>query len=795
MKLTRRDLLKMGAGAGVAVALGGGYWRWSQLPVVSQTPNAPGVEKWVPTVCGQCMGGCGILARALDGWVVNLAGNPLHPVNRGTLCPKGIAGLQGLYDPDRVRSPLKRIGKRGENRWEPIPWDEALGRVSNALKDLRAKGEPHRLTVLGGRYRGLMRSLWERFMEAFGSPNYVDNQFQWEGTPNEGFFLTQGINAAPAYDLENVQYLLSFSSGLLESFWSPVQALTAYGNFRRGRPGQRGKLVEISPRLSITAIKADEWIPIHPGTEGILALGIAHMIMKEGLQQKEFVSTHTFGFEPWTDTEGREHVGFKDYVLSEYEPQIVSRTTGIPIDTIIRLARDFATNPPSLALGYRDRPFHQMAVAALNGLVGSIDTPGGVLRPRSVPLQPFPPVRKDAIARKGWEMERVDGPRTLPVMQQQPYLFAQNALSGKPYKPSILFLYYTNPLFSNPNPDLFSRAFAEIPLIVSFSPYLDDSSNFADLVLPDHTSLERWQDDPLFLNSGFPVLGIRQPVIQPLYQTKSTGDVLLQLAQTLGGEIREAFPWKDFKEVLQYGVKGVFDAKRGDTFGLQFDQSWTRLLERGGWWAPSYKTFEDFWKQLQEKGGWWDPLYDFKEWDRIFSTRSKKFEFFAQGLKATPGTSVSEKPEDSAFFPHGESPKFSGDIREYPFYLHTFKTMPLTGSRNANQPWLQAIAGPQLFVRWETWVELNPHTAEKLGIADGDWVWVESPAAKMRVIARLYKGSMPDVVSIPFGDGHRSGGRWAKNLGENPYHLLKDDLDPITGYPIKGTTRVKVYKV
>jgi anaerobic selenocysteine-containing dehydrogenase len=170
MKLNRRDFLKMGAGAGLAIALGGGYWKWSQLPAVENL-NAPGVERWVPTVCGQCMGGCGILARVIDGWAVNIVGNPFHPVNRGTLCPKGIAGLQGLYDPDRIRAPRKRAGKRGENKWDPISWDEALQLVTASLKDLRLKGEPHQLVVLGGRYRGLMRSLWERFLEAYGSPN------------------------------------------------------------------------------------------------------------------------------------------------------------------------------------------------------------------------------------------------------------------------------------------------------------------------------------------------------------------------------------------------------------------------------------------------------------------------------------------------------------------------------------------------------------------------------------------------------------------------------------------------
>jgi anaerobic selenocysteine-containing dehydrogenase len=323
---------------------------------------------------------------------------------------------------------------------------------------------------------------------------------------------------------------------------------------------------------------------------------------------------------------------------------------------------------------------------------------------------------------------------------------------------------------------------------------MDDSTQVADLILPDHTPLERWQDDPLFLNNGFPVFGIRQPVVEPLYQTKATGDVLLQLAKSLGGEIQKAFPWNDFKEVILYELKGIFEARRGDTFGVQFDQAWTRLLERGGWWAPSYKTFEEFWKLIQEKGGWWDPLYDFKEWDRIFQTPSKKFQFYAQGLKQIDSSSSSRDLQDSSFLPHWEESKKASDEKEYPFYLHIFKTMSLTGGRNANQPWLQGVFGPHLFERWETWVELNPETATSLGISDGDWVWVESATGKMKAKARIYKGALPGVVNIPFGSGHRSGGRWTSDLGENPYRLLRDELDPLTGHPIKGSTRVKIYK-
>jgi len=793
MKTNRRDFLKMGAGAGIAIGVGAGFWNWFRQPAFENLV-APGIEKWVPTVCAQCLGGCGILARVIDGWPVNIVGNPLHPLNRGTLCPKGIAGLQGLYDPDRIRTPLKRAGRRGEGKWQPISWDEALQQVSESLKNLRQKGEPHLLAVMGGRYRGLMRSLWERFLEAFGSPNYVDNQFTWEDPPIEGLFLTQGIDSAPAYDLRNARYILSFGSGLLESYWSPVQALSAYGYFRRGRSEHRGRLVQIEPRLSVTGIKADEWVPTYPGTEGLVALGIANMIIKEGLYDKDFLADHTFGFENWRDRTGKEHLGFKEFVLSEYEPSVISKQTGIPADTFIRLAREFAENRPSLALCNRGLPFHQMAVSSLNGLMGSIDRPGGTLVPRMTPLQPLPPFTKDPIARKGLSTERMDRGKGPLMLSGTSYHFARNVIAGKPYKPKVLFLYYTNPLFNNPDPDLFGKVFAEIPFIVSFSPYMDDSTGFADLILPDHTPLERWQDDPVFLDSGSSVLGLRQPVVQPFYQTRAAGDVLLQITKSLGAEITKAFPWKDFKEVILYGLKGVFDAGRGDTFGLPFDQAWTRLLERGGWWAPSYKTFDDFWKLLQEKGGWWDPVYDFQEWDRIFRTPSRKFEFYAQTYEQTFPAGRPKELKDSSFLPHWEKSKEVGDEKDYPLHLNTFRTMALTGSRNANQPWLQAIAGEHIFERWETWAEIHPETAKELGISDRDPIWVESSKGKIKVRARLYKGAMPKVVSIPFGEGHQSGGRWATGLGKNPYQILSDDLDILTGYPMKEATRVRIYK-
>ncbi len=791
MKLSRRDFLKMGGGAGVALALGGSLWNLSRQPHIENSLQK-GVERWIPTVCGQCMGGCGILVRVIDGWAVNIVGNPLHPVNRGTVCPKGIAGLQGLYNPDRIRSPLKRAGKRGEGRWEQISWEEALNTITESLKELRKNGQSHQLVVMGGKYRGLMRILWERFLDAFGSPNYIDNQFDWDEMPIEGFFLTQGINSKVAYDIENVKYLLSFGSNILETFWSPVQMLKAYGDFRRGRPGLRGKLIQIEPRLSTTGIKADEWIPINPGTESLLALGIAHVLIKEGLYNRDFINSHCFGFENWQDANGRWHTGFKEYVLSEFEPSIVSKNTGVPIDTIIRLAREFSSNQPSIAIGYRDKPFHQMAVTVLNGLVGNIDSPGGIIVPKEVPLSSPPPFKKDKISERGINMPRIDESKTPLILNHKPYLFVRNTLSGKPYKPKVLFIYYTNPLFSNPGAKIFLEALKEIPFIVSFSPYMDETSQMADIIVPDHLPLERWQEDPIFQNKGFPVLGIRQPVVKPLYQTKSTGDVIISLAKSLGDEIKKAFPWNDFLDLMNYSLKGVFEAKRGDVFGHQFDESWTRLLQKSGWWSPSYKDFDEFLRLLKERGGWWDPIYDFGEWDRIFQTPSKKFEFYASGLKRLKSL---KDLNDSSLLPHWERTEVSSSEKDYPFRLFIFKNMAISGTRNANQPWLNEIIGPHLFEKWTTWVEINPETAKNLGISDGDSVWVESRNGKIKAKARIYKGAMPDVVNIPFGMGHKEGGRWAKNFGENPLELLDLELDTLTGQPIRAITRVKIYKV
>ena len=769
-----------------------------------------GIEKWVVSVCGQCQGGCGIKVRLIDERAVKIDGNPLHPVNHGTLCPKGQAGLQFLYDPDRLKGPLKRIGERGKNKWEKIGWPEANRLVVDKLKKMRINGKAHQLAFLGGECSGLMKTLIKRFLESFGSPNYFDISGTTDGNnqgPADSLFLTQGIKKNPAYDMEKTKLILSFGSNFLESLYSPVQALHAYGYFRREKIGSRAKFIQIDSRLSVTGAKADEWIPINPGTLGALALGLSYLIIKEDLYDRDFINQNCFGFEEFKDDNGILHTGFKKMVLDEYTPGTVSKITGVSTDKIIRLAREFSTDKPAIAISDRMGIYDQIAIYSLNALCGNIDIEGGVLTPRDVPLKGLPSFKSDEVSKKGLSMARIDG-----ISQEQHFIsfnpvksIIDASLEGKPYKIDALFIYNSNPLFTYPDKKNLKKAFAGIPFILSFSSYIDETSEMADLILPDHTYLEKWEDVQTNTLNGYPVLGIGQPVVNKINDTMHTGDFLLKVANGTGGSMAQALPWDDFKSFLSYSVEGVYEGQNGNIFGPKFEEAWVRLLEKGGWSAPKSISYEDFWKNLIDKGGWWDPIYYFSEWSRVFNTPSGKFEFYSQILKNEIGrvkdpkvkrelinrllvSNKEKNDQDITYMPHYE-PKAETNEKDYPFYLNVYKLMSLSGLNLTNQPWLQGIFAIHVPIKWNTWIEINPETAKEKGIFEGDLVVVESIKGKVMLHAHLYEGAMPEVVNIPFGLGHSAGGRWTKNIGRNPISIMEEFSDPFKDY-----TRVKIYK-
>jgi anaerobic selenocysteine-containing dehydrogenase len=793
MKITRRNLLKMIGAATLGMALPDELLH--ALPKEGEW--IPYEEHWSTGICLQCPSGCGLRIRSVNHWPVKLEGIKDYPVNKGRLCPKGQAGLQVLYDPDRIRHPLKRKASRGQGKWEKISWDEAIDLVTQRLKKLRQEGRSHQLLLLGGRYRGHMHDLMSRFMEAYGSPNHLGNPARGSEGILKGHFFTMGERDFLSIHWEETNYVLSFGASLLEASRSSMINLRGYGFLRRGRPGIRGKLVQVEPRFSLTASKADQWIPIKPGTDGALALGIAHWIIKEKRYDHDFISRHTFGFDDRIDSSGKSHMGFKTLVLKEYSPDQVSSITGIPEEKIVQMAREFSTHRPSVAVSGRgvgmqtNGTYSQMAIDSLNALVGSIDRPGGLLHQRKVPFQKWPPPLKDPIAEKGLFQSRMDGAGRLPFpfAQEIPYILPERIDRGQPYPIDTLFLYYTNPLFSIPESEKFRIALEKIPFIVSFSPFMDETTKMADLVLPDGTYFERWQDDYPEPGPGFPVVGLRSPTLsKPLHDVRNTGDVLIQIAKGIGGSIAKSFPWKDMQQALMGSFRGVFGSKRGSIREKDFDQ---------------------FWKGVIEAGGWWDSSYPFGEWKKKFDTPSGRFEFYSQtmeqslielskksskDLDSTLKELKIEAKGDKVFLPHYEKPRLIGEEKDYPFHLIHYKLMSTAEGRGANQPYLQETAAPHLQERWDSWIEIHPETARTMEIKDGDPVWVESRVGKVKAKARLFLGTHPKCIHIPYGQGHRAYGRWAEGRGINPNDLMVREYDYLGGFLSHFSTRVKVYK-
>lgn len=736
--ITRRKFLTIaGAGAGLALLPAEFAELVRAVAHSEQRWPGPGVETWVNTVCQLCPGGCGIRVRLLDGWPVKIVGNPEHPINRGGLCPKGAAGLQALYDPDRIRRPLKRVGARGSGQWQEIGWDEAISSVAQRLGALREAGRPEGLIVIGGQYRGLTRALWDRFLAAFGSPNYVSTAAGGDAS-DAVLHLTERVRGHLGYDLENTNYLLSFGVNLLEGSWSPVWQMRAYTHLRQGGPAPRARIVQVDVRFSTTAAKADEWLPVKPGTDEALALGMAHVLVRDGLYDREFVRRHTSGFEP-----------FQALVMRHYPPSEVARITGVAESTIVRVAREFGQARPAIAIAdrgvsrYANGLSTRWAIHCLNALAGSIGTRGGVLVPPEIPLAPLPPLPRDPGAERGRSRPRVDG---VGGPEAAPGTGAIHRLSaairrGRPYPVEAVFLYFANPVFSQPRALGMDAALAQVPFVASFSPYHDESTSAADLVLPDHTFLERWEDDPTPPNVPFPVLGIRQPVRPPLYDTRATSDVILAVARALGPSVREALPWTDTEAFLKERV--------------------TALRVAGA-------AFEEFWTALRERGGWWD--------EQARRARSGTFDLSPHALGA-------------ARRPGPVAP--TGDRGRFPLVLNTFRPLAWTGGRTANMPYLLEAAGKTVGSSWESWVEINPATAARLGIGDGEPVWVESSLGRVKARARLHPGAQPDVLSFAYGLGHRVGGRWAAQLGANPNDIVAMTADAATaaGWAI---TRVAV---
>ena len=797
MTIDRRRFLgfAIGAAAGSAIGVPGGRVLAGLLPSADASFYPPkGPETLTLSVCAMCPGGCGIRVRRISERAVKLEGNPLHPVNGGRLCPRGQAALQSLYHPDRIPGPLHRVGPRGAiGSFERVSWDRALDEVGGGLRKLREAGRPESLVLVRSSSRGIGSRGARRFLEAFGSPNDVVLD-RGDEAAALALALTQGVRAVPAYDLASADYVLCVGGALLEASSSPVHAMRSFGQFRQGRTGRRGKLVCVESRLSITGSSADEWIPVRAGTEGVFALGVAGVLVSEGLYNRDFLLERTDGFEDAArGGDGAARPGLRTLLTRDYGLERVSSQTGVPVDAILRVAREFAAARRSLAAGPRRGPllpgrvFDHLAVQVLNALVASVDAPGGVLVPEPVPLAAWPELAADPVAEKGRRRPRLDGVSGSgsPRILSDPEQLAEAILTETPYRAEALIVLEADPLFTSAAPEKFAKAIERVPLTVSFASLPDDTALSCDWILPEAHFLERWELWTTPPGIAYPLAGLAQPALgKPLHDVRPSAEIFLALARRVGSPIEAAFPAKDVPALLQFEMNGLYDARRGAIMGTPFDEAWVRMMEGAGWWAPGYRSAEELWKGALKSGGWWDPFYDHEDWKRVLRTESGRYEFRAELL--APPAAPAEAP-----VPAAKSQEAKGLARR-PLSLHLFEPLAIAGGTGAELPFLQAILDPGHAAGWETWVEIHPEMAAVLGIAEGESVRVRSKDGEILARARLTPRVVAGTAAIPVGLGKRAGGRWAAGVGSNPLRLVSSARDPIGGLPDLDATEVEI---
>jgi anaerobic selenocysteine-containing dehydrogenase len=540
MKVDRRSFLGLGLGAvaGVVVSPVGlkltddssiwtQNWPWTPVPV-------DGEISYDNSVCNLCPGNCGISVRKIAGRPVKIEGLAGYPINDGGACLHGIAALQYLYDPARVKTPLRKNG----DTFEKISWAEAISLTAKKLADIRENKAPQKLTCITDKAKGSVPKLFERFLAAFGSPNLYTMP-SLESNLEMTAQTLHGAGNTIGFDLDNSDFVLSFGAGLIEGWGAPVSCFKANAS----RKERHAKLYQVEPRLSNTAANADKWIPINPGTESDLALGLCAVIIKNNL----FDSSNFKG-------------GFNRFAImvqKEYSPAKVAKICGIKAGDIEKIALLFAKAKMPIAIPGKGRGKNGQnlkefaAVHTLNCLVGNLNQRGGAFIMAQNDYLSFPEAIMDDVAETGAGQEKMAGSINDLVIK---------ITAAKEPIVDALFVYNANPCYSFSDPKRVKEAFKKIPFVVSFSSFLDETAMEADVVFPMNTFLEGTEDVPSQAGLAKNVIGLARPVIKPVFDTKDPGDALTLLAQDLGGTIAENFEWESYAQCLEEVTPDIWDA-------------------------------------------------------------------------------------------------------------------------------------------------------------------------------------------------------------------------------------------
>jgi len=695
-----------------------------------------GYDDVVKSHCRMCHGGCGVLVYLKDGKVAKIAGNPNCPINHGTLCSKGIASTQLAYHPDRLTYPVRRIGPKASGKWERISWDEALDTIAERI--LLYKEEHGAESIVMGYGTGRENDgVIYRFANTLGTPNVITAGHFCYGPRIATGIITCGSN--PVVDYENhPKCIMVWGNNIVISNPDEYKGESFSVSLDKG-----AKLIAVDPRLTRIAARADVWLPLRPGTDTALALGMLHVIVNEELYDKAFVKGYVHGWEPFVKR------------VNEYPLQKVEEITWVPKEKIREAARLFATTKPAaiqwgVAIEQQiNSADNNRALMALMGITGNVDIPGGQVLFRTPKIRNIGDFGAHRHLPKEQVTKRLGGDRFRLASHfaiMNPKCVWDAILEEKPYPVKMLFLISSNPITTRGNAKEVYRALEKVEFLAVSDFFITPTAELADVVLPAATWLEMDYVGDFLFRHGY--ILPRRKVIQ-VGECRSDHEMLNDLAHRVG--IGEHW-WDTFEGGLDY------------------------VLE------PSGLTWQDFKKMDFLRGEVKYRKYE----EKGFSTPTNKFELYSTWLEKwgyDPLPQFREPPES----PYS-SPKL---YKEYPYILITGRRLPgFFHSENRQLPWMRELHRDPV-------VEIHPETAAREGIHEGDWVVIESPRGKVRQRARLFAGMDPRIVSAEHGwwfpEKRDPGHGWDESnvnvLTSNAY----ENCDPAMGATHVRTLLCKIY--
>ena len=629
----RREFLKvLGAGTAAVATVGCGTDHVQKLIPYVHHPDetVPGVSTYYATTCRECAAACGVVAETRDGRVIKLEGNPEHPLSRGALCARGQAAVQGLYNPDRFRTPMIRKG----GKLVAAKWQEAMQLFTQKVGEAKSRGQGGNVVFVNQHESGSFPGFLDGWLAANGFPAHVSYDAEAQSAVMEANRQSYGV-AWPTYRFSAASLIVSFGADFLDGWGASVPQQLDFADARAKLDGAP-RFVYVGPRRSLTGLNADEWVPCKPGTELVVAQALSGAM----------------------------------------SPAAAAQQCDVPAEQLTRLAREVASAKPGLFLaGGNGANALELAQTVNRMNAGSVGT-------TVIPAEPI----------AGFEGMGGFG---------ELYDVVQRLGAGSV---SLLMVRGANPAFTMPG---FAAAMAKATntFKVSFSSYPDETAMQADLVLPDNHALESWGDAQATRGT----ISLQQPAMDPVFDTRNTADVLIQAAQG-DQNLAARYTQKDYRTWLFGRIPGGMAAI-------------TAALPSG---------------------------------------------VMAGTL---PNAPAARRAPTRLNAPAG-----SGDL-----FLLTYFSPTLGDGRGANKPWLQELPDPVSKICWQSWVEVHPSTAKKLGVTNGDVVEVKTAAGTVRAPVYLFLGVRPDTIAMPLGQGHTEYGRYAKGTGVNAGAIVPSGTDAAGG--------------